>query len=114
MGSLTSEESKRINDIAIGVATGVTASVAAGIAIDVLCGILTTNYENKTIAGDVVMKPTKQETDLQSSKTGASSNDAVVAKDDVSAQKGNVDATKQQADANTTDALVQWILQLRL
>ena len=65
MGSLTSEESKRINDIAIGVATGVTASVAAGIAIDVLCGILTTNYENKTIAGDVVMKPTKQETDLQ-------------------------------------------------
>ena len=28
MGSLTSEESKRINDIAIGVATGVTASVA--------------------------------------------------------------------------------------
>ena len=61
MGSLTSEESKRINDIAIGVATGVTASVAAGIAIDVLCGILTTNYENKTIAGDVVMKPTKQE-----------------------------------------------------
>ena len=98
MGSLTSEESKRINDIAIGVATGVTASVAAGIAIDVLCGILTTNYENKTIAGDVVMKPTKQETDLQSSKTGASSNDAVVAKDDVY-------ATKQQADANTTDAI---------
>ena len=81
MGSLTSEESKRINDIAIGVATGVTASVAAGIAIDVLCGILTTNYENKTIAGDVVMKPTKQETDLQSN------------------------ATKQQADANTTDAI---------
>ena len=80
MGSLTSEESKRINDIAIGVATGVTASVAAGIAIDVLCGILTTNYENKTIAGDVVMKPTKQETDLQY-------------------------ATKQQADANTTDAI---------
>ena len=94
MGSLTSEESKRINDIAIGVATGVTASVAAGIAIDVLCGILTTNYENKTIAGDVVMKPTKQETDLQSSKTGASSNDAVVAKDDVSAQKGNVECNQ--------------------
>ena len=63
MGSLTSEESKRINDIAIGVATGVTASVAAGIAIDVLCGILTTNYENNA---------TKQQADANTTDAIAS------------------------------------------
>ena len=52
------------------------AAVTAGAsALAVLGNLLVSNYEKITPAGDVVMKPTKQETDLQSSKTGASSND---------------------------------------
>ena len=104
MSGLSESEKAKMNALAGKIVPALAAVTAGASALAVLGNLLVSNYEKITPAGDVVMKPTKQETDLQSSKTGASSNDAVVAKDDVSAQKGNVDATKQQADANTTDA----------
>ena len=105
MSGLSESEKAKMNALAGKIVPALAAVTAGASALAVLGNLLVSNYEKITPAGDVVMKPTKQETDLQSSKTGASSNDAVVAKDDVSAQKGNVDATKQQADANTTDAI---------
>ena len=107
MSGLSESEKAKMNALAGKIVPALAAVTAGASALAVLGNLLVSNYEKITPAGDVVMKPTKQETDLQSSKTGASSNDAVVAKDDVSAQKGNVDATKQQADANTTDALIK-------
>ena len=81
MSGLSESEKAKMNALAGKIVPALAAVTAGASALAVLGNLLVSNYEKITPAGDVVMKPTKQETDLQSN------------------------ATKQQADANTTDAI---------
>ena len=74
MSGLSESEKAKMNALAGKIVPALAAVTAGASALAVLGNLLVSNYEKITPAGDVVMKPTKQETDLQSSKTGMQPN----------------------------------------
>lgn len=96
---------KEIRTMILATVGGLAGSLAIGLAVNVIKGLLTSNYERKGLEGDQEAKVLETETEAVNDEASAKDNSASASKNGFSGTDGEVNAQKTDAVASENDTV---------